>query len=107
MLIQSVQDPRLDQRLAFYKDNNPEHTAKTMQEELADSSVNVLESPRPGPDLNPTEQLLKLAAHQKPTELDRISTNRQGTVSPDQTTPQLRLRVRVGLETGDCLAKPA
>ena len=31
-LLQSAQDLRLGQRFAFQKDNNPKHTAKTMQE---------------------------------------------------------------------------
>ena len=39
--------------LTFQKDNDPKHTAKTMQECLRDKSPNVLEWPGQSPDLNP------------------------------------------------------
>ena len=44
-LLQSTQDLRLGQRFTFQQDNDPKHTAKTMQEWLRDMSLNVLEWP--------------------------------------------------------------
>uniref|UniRef100_A0A4W5MCD4 Guanine nucleotide-binding protein subunit gamma n=1 Tax=Hucho hucho TaxID=62062 RepID=A0A4W5MCD4_9TELE len=40
-LLQSAHDLRLGQRFTFQQDNNPKHTAKTMQEWLRDKSLNV------------------------------------------------------------------
>ena len=51
-LLQSAQDLRLGQRFAFQQDNNPKHTAKTTQEWLWDTCLNVLEWPCQSPDLN-------------------------------------------------------
>ena len=42
-LLQSAQDLRLGQRFTFHQDNNPKHTAKTMQEWLRDKSLDVHE----------------------------------------------------------------
>ncbi|CDQ71143.1 unnamed protein product [Oncorhynchus mykiss] len=44
-LLQSTQDLRLGRRFPFQQDNDPKHTAKTMQEWLWDKSLNVLEWP--------------------------------------------------------------
>jgi hypothetical protein len=49
--IQSSQDLRLWRRFPFQKDNEPKHTAKTMQEWLRDKSLS--EWPSQSPDLNP------------------------------------------------------
>ena len=38
-LLQSTQDLRLGRRFTFQQDNNPKHTAKTMQEGLWDKSL--------------------------------------------------------------------
>ena len=50
ILLQSAQDLTLGQRFIFRQDNEPKHTAKTTQEWLRDTSLNVLEclSQRPG-----------------------------------------------------------
>jgi hypothetical protein len=42
-LLQSARDLRLGQRFTFQQDNDPKHTAKTMQEWLRDRSLNVLD----------------------------------------------------------------
>ena len=42
-LLQSAQDFRLGRRFTFQQDNDPKHTAKTMQEWLRDKSLNALE----------------------------------------------------------------
>jgi hypothetical protein len=59
-LLQSTKDLRLGRRCTFQQDNDPMHTAKTMQVWLRDKSLNVLESL----DLNPIHHLwrdLKIA----------------------------------------------
>ena len=53
-LFQSAQNLRLGQRFTFQQDNDPKHTAKTMQEWLQDKSLNVLEWPSQNPDLKPS-----------------------------------------------------
>jgi hypothetical protein len=78
-LHQSTEDLRLVQRLTFQQDNDPKHTAKTTQEWLRDTSLNVLEWTSQGPDLNLIEHLrrdLKIAVQRcspsNLTELERI-----------------------------------
>ena len=78
-LLQSAQDLRLGQRLTFQQDNDPKHTAKTMQGCLRNKSLNVIEWPSQSPYLNPIEHLwryLKIAVQQHSpsnlTELQRI-----------------------------------
>ena len=44
-LIQSTQDLRLGRRFTFQQDNDPKHTAKTMQDRLRGKSLNLLEWP--------------------------------------------------------------
>ena len=74
-LLQSAQGLRLGQRFTFQQDNDPKHTAKTMQEWLQDESLNVLEGPSQSLDLNPIEYLwrdLEIAVQQRsPIHPDR------------------------------------
>ena len=51
-LLQSTQSLRLGRRFTYQQDNDPKHTAKTLQEWLQDKSLNVLEWPSQSPDLN-------------------------------------------------------
>ena len=73
--LQNTQDLRLGQRFTFQQDNNPKHTAKTMQLWLRDKSQNVLERPSQCLDLNPIEHP-KIAVQRcfpfNLTELERI-----------------------------------
>uniref|UniRef100_A0AAZ3Q7C1 Tc1-like transposase DDE domain-containing protein n=1 Tax=Oncorhynchus tshawytscha TaxID=74940 RepID=A0AAZ3Q7C1_ONCTS len=62
----------------FQQDNDPKHTAKTMQEWLRDLSLNVFEWPSQSLDLNPIKHLwrdLKIAVQRRSpsnlTELNR------------------------------------
>jgi hypothetical protein len=54
-LPQSAQDLRLEQSLTFKQDNDPKHTANTLQEWLRDKSLNVLEWPMQSPGLEPDQ----------------------------------------------------
>ena len=54
-LLQSAQDLRLGQKFPFQQDNDPKHTAKTMQEWLRNKSLNVLQWPSQNPDMDPIE----------------------------------------------------
>ena len=56
-LLQSAQDLRLGQRFTCQQDNDPKHTAKTMQEWFQDKSLNVLEWPSQSLGLNPIKHL--------------------------------------------------
>ena len=58
-LFQSTQDLRLGRRFTFQQDNDPKHTAKTMQEWLRDNSLNVLEWPNQSLALNLIEHLCR------------------------------------------------
>ena len=78
-LLQSTQDLRRGRRFTFQQDNDPKHTAKTMQVWLRDKSLNVLEWPSQSPDLNLIKNLwrdLKISVHQRSpfnlTKLERI-----------------------------------
>jgi hypothetical protein len=44
-LLQSSQDLRLGRRFTFQQNNDPQHTVKTTQERLRDTTLNVLEWP--------------------------------------------------------------
>ena len=57
-LLQSHQDLRLRRRFTFKQDNDPKHTAKTMQEWLQDKSLNVFVA-QPEPGLEPDQTSLE------------------------------------------------
>ena len=75
-LVQNTQDLRLSWRFAFQQDNDPKHTAETLQEWLRDNFVDVLEGPSKSPELNPMEHLrrdLKMAVHRwSPSNLTEL-----------------------------------
>ena len=78
-LLQSAQGLRLGQRFTFQQDNDPKHTAKTVQEWLLEKSQNNLEWLSQSPDLNPIKYLwrdMKLAVQRHSpsslTERERI-----------------------------------
>jgi hypothetical protein len=51
-ILDENQDLRLGQRFTLQQDNDPKHTAKTMQEWLRVKPLNVLEWPSQSPDFN-------------------------------------------------------
>ena len=78
-LLHSTEDLRLRRRFTIQQDNDPKHTAKTMQKWLRDKSLNVLEWHSQSLDFNPSEYLwrdLKIAMQRRSpfnlTELKRI-----------------------------------
>ena len=48
---------RIEQGLKFYRDNDPKHEARIVQEFLYYTCANVLQPPPRSPDLNPIENL--------------------------------------------------
>ena len=72
---QSSQDLRLGRRFTFQQANDPKHTAKTTEEKLRDTSLNVLEWPSQSP-IKHLWRDLKIAVQQRSpsnlTELERI-----------------------------------
>ena len=78
-LLQSAQDLRLGQRFTFQQDNDPKHSAKTMQKWLQDKSLNVFAEPSQSPDLNTIKyqwRELKIAVQRRSpsnlTQLEKI-----------------------------------
>ena len=72
-LLQSAKDLRLGRRFTFQQDNNPKHTAKTMQEWLLDKPLNVLEGPSQSlePDQTSLERPENSCAATFPIQPDR------------------------------------